>query len=657
MVGTRIMLGVDSLSLSPANVLRACSWLVAVAGIFWFPWYCGVGAAVPGESYALGFNNKAAILALALSLLLALLSHLKAPLPPVALSWLEDPVVLCPSWRSARAEYLVLGLWSAIWVWLLWTWGTYLVDPAWCESRGFIYAMDCMALGRVPYRDFMFNYGPVTLYVPFAISWFSQGDVSFEYSYLITLLTLTVLGFVGVFILARGLNLPSSSRWIPLLLGLSGWSQVSMGLNGVPLRFLVVPASLVLLHAVVRPRVNAGKTGTVQAGCASAAAMFACAAMSPEMGIAGAAGLLAYAFALWLAGAWQLASACMVGCLSPLVVFAFVGSSYFLSVLAFASGGHNFPIYPNAHNVALMAVALFIIPRLIAAALRGRADARAPLALGLAVSGGMLLPAAFGRCDPGHVYFNGMLPFTMMFAATAYSKPVARFAWWCSYGVLFIVLLQFSYWSYYANNFVAAMQMRAFYEQNPQLVETWRQKWESLKAQHPRGKEFHWSSVLPYPDDLDEFTRQGSVLLTAGNEWNLWLTRYLFLQKELPRDYFHAHSQGAATPSQIEQKIRDSKAARFIMIPEFVMAPLSGPIDLVAYGKGLDRFLSGLLFFPVTTTVKHPPFFPDSEIAKRLLEDYKPVFKYQGYVVAERKPTAVKRDSDESGHGDKDRAP
>jgi hypothetical protein len=503
----------------------------------------------------------------------------------------------------------------------------------------------------------MFNYGPITLYLPYGMSWLSQGDLSFEHSYLITLVVLTLLGFAGVFVLARGLNLPSTTRWVPLLLGLSGWSQVSMGLNGVPLRFLVVPAGLVLVHTAVRPHMGAGTWAIMRAGGSTAAAMFACAAMSPEMGIAGAAGLLAYAFAVWLAGSGPLAGACVVGCLLSFCVFAAVGSAYFLSVLAFASGGHNFPIYANAHNVVLVAAAIFTLPRLIAAALRDRSDPRAPLAVGLAVSGGMLLPAALGRCDPGHVYFNGMLPFTMMFAATAFSRPLTRYAWWASYGILFIVLLQFSYWSYYSNNFVAAMQMRAFYEQNPQLVESWRQKWDALKARHPRGQHFHWSSVLPYPDDLDEFTTQGPVLLVAGNEWNLWLARYLVLQKELPRDYFHAYSQGAATPSQIERKVRESKEAKFLMIPEFVLAPLSGPIDLEAYGKGLDRFLSGLLFFPVRTTVKHPPFFPDSEIAKQLLEDYRTVFKYQGYVVAERKPTAGKRDSEKPARTDNKRDP
>jgi len=625
------------------RILWGSSIVVAAVGVFPLPWYVGAIRVVPGESYALDFNNRFAILALGVALLLAIVASRLGTASRQALGWLTDPVVPVPQWRDGRTEYLTLCAWALIWSLILWGWGAYLVDPAWCEARGFLQALDLMAAGRKPYGDFMFNYGPATLYVPYAISWLTQGDVSFEYAYLVTLIAFTLVGFAALFVVLQALALGESARWVSLFLGLAGWSQISMGLNGAPLRFLVVPSSLVLVHAAIRARQQAGTSAHLTAFVASGGAMAAAALMSPEMAIAGVAACVAYAFALALAGTVGLALSCLSGVLFLVLLIVAIGPDYFLSVFAFASGGGNFPIYPNAHNVALVAVSMYVIPNMIAAALRERRDPRAPLSLALAVAGGMLLPAALGRCDPGHVYFNGLVPFTMMFAVTARKGPFLRRSWWCIYGLLFIVLLQFSYWSYYTNNFIAAMQMRGFYEQNPQLVESWRQKWDALKARHPRGSAFHWSSVLPYPADLDEFTRQGPMLLAAGNEWNFWLARYLVLQEDLPPDYFHAYSQGAASPAQIERKVRESKAARFLMIPEFVLGPVEGPIDLVAYGKGLDRFLSGLMFFPVRTTVKRQPFFPDSVIAKTLLEDFKMVLKYQGYLVLEKKASAVTR--------------
>lgn len=639
------------------SVLWLMAALAASAGVFLVPWYFPAETQVPGESFALGFNNRLGILALGAALACAWAARMISPRPQAALDWIVQRPTLMPRWSDAKGEYLALTAWCVLWANLLWIWGSYLVDPAWCEARAFHYGLDMMALGRVPYRDFMFNYGPATLYVPYWLSWLSGGDVSFENAYLLTLVLFTILGFVGLFLCLRALDIPRHLRVVFLGLALLAWGELNMGLNGVPLRFLVAPASLVLVHAVMRDSAGAGPVGGFRTGAVAAGATASCFAMSPEMGIAVVAALLAMGLCPFMAGRKRSAVATWGGCLAVLISTSAVAPEYFLSVLAFASGGHNFPIYANAHNVALVAMSVYLLPALVASALRAPADDRAPLGIALAVAGGMLLPAAFGRCDPGHIFHDGLVPLLLMFPAVVRWPKVSQAVWGVSYVLLYIVLLQFSYWSYYTNNFIAAMQMRGFYDQNPQLVETWRQKWNALKARHPRGGSFHWSSVLPYPDDLDEFTSQGSVLLTAGNEWNLWLARYLVLQKDLPRDYFHAYSQGAATPSQIDQKVEESKAAKFLMIPEFVMAPLSGPIDLVAYGRGLDRFLSGLLFFPVRTTVKHPPFFPDSEIAKRLLEDYKIVFKYQGYAVAEKKRSAVKRDSGESALDGKSPAP
>lgn len=648
---------------SPAEVpFRNASttlWLAAVAaaslGVFVLPWHFAAATPLPGESYVLGFNNRLGVCALGVGLMLAWAARMVSPNRQTAIEWIANTPDLLPRWGSAKAEHLLWIGWSALWANALWMWGSYLVDPAWCEARAFHYGLDMMASGHVPYRDFMFNYGPATLYVPYWLSVLSGGDLSFEASYLVVLILFTVAGFGCLFLLLRALAIPSHCRAIALALALLAWGEVNMGLNGVPLRFLLAPASLVLVHMVMNRAIHGA--GEWRTAAASAGATLACFAMSPEMGIAVAVALLSMGLCRLIAGKRQSAFACWSGCLVMLGGTYAIVPDYFLSVSAFASGGHNFPIYANAHNVALVAMSLFVLPALIASAFRAPADDRSALAMGLAVVGGMLLPAAFGRCDPGHIFHDGIVPMLLVFPAVVRWKKVWQVAAVATYVLLYVFLLQFSYWSYYTNNFVAAMQMRAFYEQNPQLVETWRQKWDALKARHPRGQYFHWSSVLPYPDDLDEFTTQGPVLLVAGNEWNLWLARYLVLQKEFPRDYFHAYSQGAATPSQIERKVRESKEAKFLMIPEFVLAPLAGPIDLEAYGKGLDRFLSGLLFFPVRTTVKHPPFFPDSEIAKQLLEDYRTVFKYQGYVVAERKPTAGKRDSEKPARTDTDNAP
>jgi len=381
-----------------------------------------------------------------------------------------------------------------------------------------------------------------------------------------------------------------------------------------------------------------GIRAAVLVGLAAVVTTFACLVVSPEMGIAGSAAIIAYSAPLWVVGRRGDALAVIAGCIALNGVMMRNFPDYLLGVVAFASGGSNFPIYPNLHNLALVGMALYVLPRILAAVFREPSDRRAGLAMGLAVGGGMMLPAALGRCDPGHVFINTTVLATLMFGAAWAIGRRAWVAWGGLYSLLFIVMLQYSYWSHYYGNYVVASQMRQFYEANPAVVGAWKQKWDQMRQANPRGADLHWSSVLPFPQELESLAEQGEIVLVTGNEWNLFLARFLVLQKLRSPDYFHAYSQGAVTPSQMDQKVRESLAARFLLIPAGVLAPLQGDIDLKAYESGVHGFLSQLLLFPVRSRVRRAPYLPDTVIAKRLLEYFEPIGQFQNYVILERKP-------------------
>jgi hypothetical protein len=620
-------------------LLWIASIMTAAIGVFWLPWHCASSIPVPGESYVFGFNNKVGILALGAAIFIALLARLICGRPQTSQEWLNQRPLLFPDWGEGKSEYAILAAWSAIWGILLLSWGSFLVDPAWCESRQHYYDLNLMALGQVPYRDFMYNYGPAMLYLPFWLSTFTGGCLSFEQGYLTILILFTLLGFIAVFLFIRSLAIPARQRPFILFLALLAWGEISMGLQYTPIRFFIVPASLILLNAVVETQKSGAPKGEFLVMLGSAGGSFACLAISPEMGIAGLMAMLAYGFALALAGAQRRALACWVGCLLMAGITMLVFPQYLLSVVAFASGGSNFPIYPNIHNVALVGMALITLPALIASAFKAPHDSRSPLALGLAVGGGMLLPVAFGRSDPGHVFFNSTIPALLMFAAAARAGLLQLRCWMWGYTLLYIILVQYSYWGHYYYNFVGAAQMRAFYEREPALVASWKEQWDWLRLNSPHGKNFHWSSVLPFPKELEQFADKGALLLTSGNEGNMWLARYLALQKKVPNDFFHAYSQGAVTPSQIQKRGEDASHARFLITPESDLAPLAGAIDLSAYQRGANGFLSRLLLFPVNSEVRNPPYLPDAEFAKSALRDYSPVARFQNYIILEKKTT------------------
>jgi len=624
---------------SLSKILWPSSITIAAVGIFWLPWIFFSTVPKTGESYSLGFNNKLATCSLAVAIFIAILARLASEKKQSAYAWIKEKACFIPTWAVAKYEYVVLAVCGLIWSGVIIFWGNYLTDPAWCEGR-LIYGIDLLALGKAPYKDFMFTYGPAMLYIPFWISRISLGSISFDQSYLVTLVAFTIIGFCAIFIFVRSLAVSDKSRWIILLISILAWFQLTMGLHYTPLRFFVLPAAIIVMNAVINKVYPNNTAGCIYTAIAALLATFACLSISPEVGIAGAAALIAYGFAAIRSGRLTSGFACLIGCIAILLITLCFFPDYILGVLAYASGAYNFPIFPNLHNIALVLVSLCTIPALIAFALLNPRDQRSPLLLALAIGGGMLLPAALGRCDPGHIFINCAIPLMMMFPATERFGKIYRNGWFLVYIFLYIVLLQISYWSLYFNNFRASIQMHDFYNKNPNLVSTWADQWRKLRASSPHGKDFYWSKVLPFPAELDQFTSSGSVLQADGAEWSLWITRYLSLQKHIPNDYFNAYSPGATTPSQIDRKVEDSGAFEYLLISMSSFAPLQGAINLDAYSKGVSAFLTKLMLYPVNCTAKIQPYYPESQYAARMLNDFEPVAKFNGYLILQKKKPA-----------------
>lgn len=614
------------------GVSAAC----ATVGIFWLPWRFPSTTPSMSESYSLGFNNRFAILSLAMAIAAATAARLVSLESPRATEWLARRPMLLPTWRAARIEYVILCACSFVWTQIIWAWSNYVVDPAFADARGAIYAIDLTALGRVPYRDFVFNYGAAHIYLPYWLSCASEGSVSFERAYWVFLTLCNVAGFLSIFMFLQALRIRRGWRALALGLVLGSWVVFQTSSAGTPVRFLCVPLGLLLLHAALQSRIASPARACVVAAAASCGAVLYCLALSPEMGVVACVAIAAYAFGLGvLQKRARVAASCVAGAAVAVAGTLLVFPEYFLTVVAFAGGLGNLPVYPNLQNLLVVAASVFVFPSLIASALRDHADPRSPLALGLAVGGGLLLVGAFGRADPGHVFANGMIPLLLMFAVAARCGPVMQRMWPVVYVFVEIVLLQIAHWWTFYGVVSTAIQMRRLYDANPGLVAAWREQWNARRAAHPLGGRLHWDSVLPYPADLDEITSRGTVLQTGASEWNLWLGRYLLLQRETPQDFFTPWLMTACTPEQIERRLQDLRKARYLLVPEgdFALAEAGdGSINLETYERQLDRWLAVTMAFPVRSKVRFAPYVPDALQVKTLMTDYKSIGRFQFFI-------------------------
>jgi hypothetical protein len=87
--------------------------------------------------------------------------------------------------------------------------------------------------------------------------------------------------------------------------------------------------------------------------------------------------------------------------------------------------------------------------------------------------------------------------------------------------------------------------------------------------------------------------------------------------------------------------VRETLAARFLLIPEGVLAPLESEVDMPAYERDGHAGLSRLLLFPVRSPARRPPYLPGAELAKRLPEHFAPIGRYPNYVVLRKKEPAA----------------
>ena len=433
------------LALTNSILTRVLAGITVCYLLFVLPYSFPPSTRLVSASYLFGFNNKVAVFTFVAFLLF--LSWIRQRLPAVPGSGV--PGLAPGNARHLHRTLLLLYIGAAIW-YLALTATIYFVVAKpdgyykfdW-ESSQFLWHLKLMDIyGLRPYRDFVVEYGPALVYLP---AWFYTAlrpiGISPEASYYILHYFLNLIGLAALLYIVNSFAMPLRFKRVTFLLVAVSAFSPAMGLNGLLIRFLLPYASLLLVHRA-NLRADKQKPRRRLAAIVGAASIVNI-VISPEIGIAWLGALTIYGALLLPSD--RTAAACIF--LSEAAVMAvsaaLLPGAYFHTVLSFSQGANNFPIVPAAHILFYAAVVLLCVPRLLVSRLlEVSAEASYACAVGALIIA--VIPAVLGRCDPPHVFLNGLGLFTIGFGLFAQSGSRQFVMYSVAYAAIAIVAFQWS---------------------------------------------------------------------------------------------------------------------------------------------------------------------------------------------------------------------
>jgi hypothetical protein len=518
---------------------------------FWFPPQVRLWSA----SYAFGFNNGVAILAmaglLAVVAVLCVLQRSRACEPRIEFP-LDRTV---PGGRSAAIALAALMLLYAGLTFAMYVYSRHSAPFLMWETRHFLHRTWLMDVyGLRPYTDFSAEYGPVLTHTPLYMSWLLKPlGASHEQAYFACHLLLNLGGLWCAYYVLSRVTMPTGRRLIALaVLALAGFAPY-MGLNGVLLRYLSPFACLLLGHrAVVWALSRSG--GTLRwAGAAAAVSLLLGAniLLSPEVAVAFALAWFGYGILMARRDVRVLAVSLVAFIAVGLLCWTLLPAAYYGSLLRFSEGANNLPLLPAAHLLFYIVTMFLVVPPLLAAGAREPAAGDIPAAAicgALGVLCVVMAPGALGRCDPPHVLFYGMGASMLLMIRLANSSRRAFAVYTIGYAGVFIVLIQI-------------VNLLAFYGVSPRAVLS------RHAVAHVAGK--LWSATgTDRPDSatlaaLDRYPRLGLPFATFGDPA---VETYVLSRGKLEPEYYIS-IVGVYTEAALERKLQDVGKQEYLLVP------------------------------------------------------------------------------------------
>jgi len=380
------------------------------------------------ESYIYGFNNRVAeaifllfVAAFAWWIGTRPLRLETAPAPP--LPWPALGIMFC----------LPIFLLGVIWRLARVTGGVH-------EGLYFLNRLQEVSQGGAVYRDFEFAYGPIMLYLPMIVARVTR--VSLTDAFYITWIAQWLLGLILLWRTVEYVCRDSARKNVILAILVFTWlpSVLDVGPNYTPLRFWAVPYAATVIYR----RIAAGRPLLATAGIGVGYCLLIL-LYSPEQSIS-FVGATLLMFLLFVfprrVEVWIALGVFMVGTAG---IFAFAAhKGLFETLRSMGTGGYNFPLLPAPHLFPIFAL-LLIAGWVFVDGLRHPREAG--VAHYLIATTLFTIPAAFGRCDRGHIIINTVGAAVVGLTILANNRVVWRWTLITYVATVLLLPLPFTYLS------------------------------------------------------------------------------------------------------------------------------------------------------------------------------------------------------------------
>jgi len=582
--------------------------IVAALAVFVLPLHVPVAfQPAISASYVAGFNNRVASLAAAaVGGCVLLWSWFRSRGEKV--DHLRDTTSDRISLRFAAAVIILTCIFFAVAGWIVAASHLrYLADAGYFIEQTSSHA----EYGGALYTQLEFAYGPLLFYPTILIHGVLHCGWMTAY-----FLTLALDQSVGLALLTYVLNeLPirGGDRRIGFVLLAIGALNPIFGLNYTFLRFIT--AFAILLFATRTQSLARTMTLLV-------AGEVLLLGISPEQGFAFVVGTVAFAGLQALRSGAKGLLVAVAPLLGAGIFLLLAGRSYLYTLHSFAKGALSLPVAPYPHLLIFLFAVVWLIPFAVGQSLGSSEPLGVRMAACYALGIG-LLPAALGRCDPLHVFFNGAGLLVLSLVAIRSGPRGMRAAWLAA-------LQLFVAWQQWVNNRLlldrSADTVRiAIMPYVPSRLR------ESLLTHLPVGLA---GQFRPSPDDADDRLdiaaleqQVGSALVATPLEVEPSIEAALKRSHHYRPDYYAYGVDLFSAPAEA-RKIADMNEAQWALLPTnpdepFIETP---------------QTLDGVQGFTFPYRARNPiPFYPGRAFAENLKTHWIPSKTLDAYTLYKRR--------------------